>query len=154
MGAGLLLHNLSTRAEHTSPHLPHMLQIPYSSKPWAYLCCHPHRRLFFELLDRTPWAGQPELWGTALCMRQSCSQRVNARAPLGWVPYPAEAAKLAFTAAGSCAAVAVPRAGWRPDQGSLAEAASMELRRFAAAVKEPEFCVNSFLRDVAASLLA
>lgn len=35
-----------------------MPQVPYSSKPWAYLCPHPHRRLFFELLDRTPWAGK------------------------------------------------------------------------------------------------
>ncbi|KAI7842504.1 hypothetical protein COHA_003858 [Chlorella ohadii] len=34
------------------------LQVPYSSKPWAYLCSHPHRQLFFRQLDRTPWAGK------------------------------------------------------------------------------------------------
>lgn len=32
-------------------------QVPYSSKPWAYLCSHPWRDAFFKMLDGTPWAG-------------------------------------------------------------------------------------------------
>lgn len=31
--------------------------VPYPSKPWAYLCQHPHRSAFFAALDATPWHG-------------------------------------------------------------------------------------------------
>ncbi len=34
------------------------LQVPYISKPWAYLCSHPHRATFYEYLSTTPWAGK------------------------------------------------------------------------------------------------
>lgn len=38
-------------------HSPIKLQVPYTSKPWAYLCQHPWKATFFAALDTTPWHG-------------------------------------------------------------------------------------------------
>lgn len=44
-----------------SDHLPRprllLLQVPYMAKPWTYLCHHPYKEAFFEVLSRTPWKG-------------------------------------------------------------------------------------------------
>lgn len=31
--------------------------VPFTSKPWSYLCCHPWAPAFYAALDATPWRG-------------------------------------------------------------------------------------------------
>lgn len=60
-------------------------QVPFSSKPWAYLCAHPLRAAFFDLLDSTPWAGwrpgQQEVADAIVCDVLRFLQKISAQRP-------------------------------------------------------------------------
>ena len=50
------------------------VQVPYTSKPWAYLCQHPWRSTFFAVLDTTPWRG----WRPQQCqVAVACADEVE-----------------------------------------------------------------------------
>ncbi|GAB4813174.1 hypothetical protein N2152v2_000220 [Parachlorella kessleri] len=59
--------------------------VPYSAKPWSYLCNHPFKFKWLYFLDRTPWAGWRPSWATLVqvctCETQEFADKVAQQHP-------------------------------------------------------------------------
>lgn len=65
---------------------PKIVHFTSATKPWHYGCRHPYTKMFFEFLDRTPWAGwRPAPPWTVRCMNAARAGRRFLRrlVPLG-----------------------------------------------------------------------